>query len=441
MEVFILKKYLKVISAFLITLLVLVGCGSTQEEENEASSSNGRVEIDFWYGLGSIAGQTMENIINDFNESQDQYVVTGVQQADYDTTWQAVQAGLAAGEAPAVFLNTTAVIQNYGGADGILADLSDLYDSDEFAGDELLEVFSEPAMVEGKPYAVPAYGTTQVIYYNTQVLEDAGLNPDDVYSSWENVATASRDMIDKAGTNKGHMLMYGPDNLVDLALSNNGLILSEDGTEVLINSPEWVEAWDFAREQIHGTENMGIISSGQGWEYWYSTIDTVMTGNSGSYTGSSGDRGDLDFSFIDAAPQPGLNGNDAAPTAGAHYMLVPEMTQDAEKEAAKAWINYFASQEVQANWSMTIGYVPIRSSVEEVEEYATFVSENPYANVAFEQALTATPSFIDPTNGQITDALSIAADKVELQNVSAQEALDEAQAIAQAALDQVIESQ
>lgn len=440
MEEFILKKYLKVISAFLVTLLVLVGCG-TEQEGNQASSSNGPVEIDFWYGLGSIAGQTMENIIKDFNESQDKYIVTGVQQADYDTTWQAVQAGLAAGEAPAVFLNTSTIIQNYGGAEGILTDLSDLYDSDEFAGDELLEVFKNPAMVEGKPYAVPAYGTTQVIYYNKQILEEAGLDPDEVYSTWENIADASRVMIDKAGTNKGHMLMYGPDNLVDLALSNNGLILSEDGTEVLINSPEWVEAWDFARNHIHDTGNMGINSSGQGWEYWYATIDTVMTGNSGSYTGSSGDRGDLDFSFIDAAPQPGLNGNDAAPTAGAHYMIVPEMISDAEKEAAKAWINYFASQEVQANWSMTIGYVPIRSSVEKVEEYTTFISENPYANVAFEQALIATPAFTDPTNGQIIDALEIAADKVELQNVPAQEALDEAQAIAQAALNEVLESQ
>lgn len=435
-----MKKKIKIVLAFITTLFVLVGCGSNGNEGND-TSSNGPVKIEFWYGLGSIAGQTMENIIQDFNDSQDEFEVTGVQQADYDTTWQAVQAGLAAKQAPAIFLNSDTVIQNYGGVDGVLADLTDLYESEEFASDDLLEVFKEPVMVEGKPYAMPAYGTTQVIYYNTKVLEEAGLNPDEVYSSWENIADASRVMIDESGTDKGHMIMYGPDNLVDMALSNNGKILSDDGTEVLINTPEWIEAWDFARDHIHNTENMGVISSGQGWEYWYSTIDTVMTGTSGSYTGSSGDRGDLDFSFIDAAPQPGLNGNDAAPVAGAHYMMVPAITEEAEREAAKAWMTYFSSPEVQANWSMKIGYVPTRSSVEEVEEYATFVSENAYANVAFEQALTATPSFIDPTNGLIIDALTIAADKVELQNISAQEALDEAQAIAQEALDEILDNQ
>ena len=46
-----------------------------------------------------------------------------------------------------------------------------------------------------------------------------------------------------------------------------------------------------------------------------------------------------------------------------------------------------------------------------------------------------TSALIDPTGGKILDALKIAADQVELENVPAQEALDEAQATAQEALD------
>ena len=44
----------------------------------------------------------------------------------------------------------------------------------------------------------------------------------------------------------------------------------------------------------------------------------------------------------------------------------------------------------------------------------------------------------DPTNGAVKDALKIAADKVEIEGISAQEALDEAQAAAQAALDEAL---
>ena len=45
--------------------------------------------------------------------------------------------------------------------------------------------------------------------------------------------------------------------------------------------------------------------------------------------------------------------------------------------------------------------------------------------------------FADNKDGEIYDALKIAADKVELEGVSAQEALDEAAKTAQAALDKV----
>ena len=43
----------------------------------------------------------------------------------------------------------------------------------------------------------------------------------------------------------------------------------------------------------------------------------------------------------------------------------------------------------------------------------------------------------DPTGGKVMDALSIAADKVEIEGISAKEALDEAQKTAQKALDSV----
>lgn len=53
---------------------------------------------------------------------------------------------------------------------------------------------------------------------------------------------------------------------------------------------------------------MRIHSGGQGWEYWYKTIDDVMKGQAAGYTGSSGDQGDLDFSVVSAMEQPGWAG-------------------------------------------------------------------------------------------------------------------------------------
>lgn len=73
----------------------------------------------------------------------------------------------------------------------------------------------------------------------------------------------------------------------------------------------------------------------------------------------------------------------------------------------------------------------------EVPEYKAFLADNPAYAVPFEQAQFGLPDFIDPTNGKIMDALAIAADEVELQNIDAKTALTKAQKAAQEALDKV----
>lgn len=440
-----MKKVSKLLVLVMLSfLLVLTACSQSAQEarqegtksesagESASGDSSDVVEIQFWYGLGSVAGETMESIIADFNASQDKVRVTGVQQGDYAETFQKVQAAIAAGQPPAVFIGSN--VQRHAPA-GILEDLTPYMD-ERTPIEDYLEVFMADNTYDGKVYAMPAYGTTQVMYYRKDLMAEAGIDPKVAYASWENLAEASKEIQSK-GLAWGHLPMWGFENLRDLAFSNGGQMLSDDGKTVMINSPEWVEAWDFVRKMIFEDKTAKIESGGQGWEYWYRTIDNVMNGEAMGYTGSSGDKGDLDFSIIDSAPQPGLNGNPGKPIAGGHSLLVPAAASEEQKKAAFDWIAYFTSPEVSAKWSMKIGYIPIRKSALEVEEYKKFIEENPYANVPYEQALTATPNFTDPTNGKIHDALSIAADKVELQNIPAQEALDEAARVAQEALDEV----
>ena len=163
--------------------------------EEKTADSKGRTEIQFWYGLGSVAGETMEEIIKEFNESQDKVKVVGVQQADYNETFQKVQAAIAAKEPPAVYIGSNIELRV---KDGMLADLTKYMD-DRTPIDDYLEVFMKPAMVDDKVYGFPAYGTTQVIYYRKDILEKAGLDPKDVYSTWENTFKYSKEIIEKNG--------------------------------------------------------------------------------------------------------------------------------------------------------------------------------------------------------------------------------------------------
>lgn len=434
-----LKRLLSLFAV--VSLLLLGGCSDAAKEslesdskkEDSSSDSSEVVEIEYWYGLGSVAGETMQSIIDDFNASQDKVKVTGVSQASYGDTAQEIQSALAAGNAPAVYI----VDGTYDAAtEGFLEPMDDL-PTDVINPEDYLEVFWSQGEVDGERYSIPAYGTTQVMYYRSDILEEAGVDPEEMYSSWENVRKYSEQLIADGKVEQGHLPMYGSGNMIDIALSNGGKVFSDDGKEVLINSPEWVEAWEFMQAGITD-EVWHVNSGGQGWEYWYNTIDEVMTGKASGYTGSSGDKGDLDFEIIGSIEQPGLAGNDPAPTAGALQFGIPKGTEEAEKQAAYEFIAYFTSPEVQSKWSQKIGYIPVNNKTPDDEEYAKFLEENPAYAVPYNQALHATPSIIDPTGGQIMDAINIAVDKVQLEGVDPQTALDEAQEKAQAALDEFL---
>jgi multiple sugar transport system substrate-binding protein len=229
--------------------------------------------------------------------------------------------------------------------------------------------------------------------------------------------------------------------MMDAVFSKGGSVLSEDGKTVLIDSPEWVETWEMFRKWIHEDQIMRIHSGGQGWEYWYKTIDDVMKGNAAGYTGSSGDQGDLDFTQLAAMEQPGWKGvgdGKGKPVAQGIMAGIPAKASKEQQAAAFKWLTYFSNTENTAFWSMNTGYIAVRQSALDDPAFKAYSEANPQSRIPLMQASHASKPFIDPTGGKITDALTIAADKVQISNVPAAEALKEAKEVAQKALDAVM---
>ena len=102
-------------------------------------------------------------------------------------------------------------------------------------------------------------------------------------------------------------------------------------------------------------------------------------------------------------------------------------------------MKFFTNPDNQAAFSIATGYVSVRASARENEEYKAYSEEHPEILVPLSQSEHASVRPIDPTDGEIYDALAPAADKVELEGISAEEALSEAAEIAQKALDKVNE--
>ncbi|WP_321993459.1 ABC transporter substrate-binding protein [Clostridium butyricum] len=440
-----MNKFIKkVCVAGLISVITgsMMACGTkTENKVAEATkTSDGKIQIEYWYGLGGKLDENMQKIVRDFNSSQDKYEVKPIAQDDYDTTYKNLQAAISAKKTPALALLEPDKQYTLGSKD-LLTDINEISSKDsEYNSDNYLSAFIEPGKQDGKQYAFPIYGTTQLLYYNTKAFKDAGINEDSL-KTWSGLADAASKLVKKDGDEVsfyGWEPMKGPDNLVDAALSNGGQVLSDDKTKVMINSDEWVEAWDSFRKWIHEDKIMRIHSGGQGWQYWNDTVADAMEQKTAGYTGSAGDQGDLDFNILSAYEQPAFKeGKESKPVAEARFLVIPKNVSDEEKQGAYEFIKYFTSPKVNAEWSIASGYIAVNKESPNDPAFKEYVSDKPYALVPTLQAAHASQAFIDPTGGKISDALKIAADKVEIENVPAKEALDEAQKTAQKALDSV----
>lgn len=424
----------------------VVGCTSLFS----ANTSNGPEKIVFWHGLGGSLGEGLHAIIDAFNAQQDQYVVEPVVIGSYSEIDERLQAAFAANNAPALVAGGSHEMFY---SRGLVAYFED-YMPKEYDVNDIVGGFKEAAYRDGKMAFAPAYGTSQVLYYNKAVLNEVGKTSKDL-ATWQKIAGLSNQVIGME-TGQGTLdfvwePMWGQGNIADMASSNGGTFLSEDGNTVTINSPEWVEVLEQVRIWLHDEKIMRIHSGGQGWEYWYKTMDDWVYGKALGYTGSPGDYV-IALEAVENAVsegvkndfavthQPGWKNNPPRPYFSSLMYYIPNSRNvtESQRKGAAEFINFATNTQNTAEFAMASGYAAVRNSVLELDAYKTYLSKNPDADAALKQIdLYAVPAFIDPTGGAIISALSEAVDRVQIENVSAQLALDEAQATAQRALDQV----
>jgi len=448
-----MKKLLTLFMVVSLFVSVLAGCSRGEGNTVKVTKEGEKIVVPFINGVGGSLADRLDKIVMEFNESQDKYVVKTTKAGNYDESYQKLQSGFAANNQEAIALLGSDVIQNYINKDLVVPIDTFINNDKELKIENYGKGFVSQATVDGKIYGIPLYGTTQILYYNKKVLEENGFTTDDL-KTWEGLEKVA-EKVSKRDENgnvqyAGWMPIWGTTNLIDSVRSAGGNVLSEDGTKVLINDETWVNVWEKYRTWLHEDKIMNIHTGGTGWEYWDNTIIDFVEGKTLGYTGSSGDQGFVYKSLgegmdeaerlatFGAVPQPGWGDHKPAPKLEAYFFTLTRNIDPEVAQGAYEFMKFATTTEKTAEWSMETGYIPVQNNVTDYEPYAEFVKKQPQALVPLEQANEYGVSpFIDPTGGKIYDALDIAKDKVEIEGISAKEALDEAATIAQQELDKV----
>ena len=145
-----------------------------QDEAVQEQIPDGKtVEIEFWYGFGGKQAEILEEIIADFNASQDEVAVTGVSHSSYNETNQMLQAAIASGDVPACYLSDPVAAARFAQR-GLLQYLDDYIAADAtFDKEDIIDVFLDYCRdEEGRVYSLPVWGSTQVIYYRKDMFEE-----------------------------------------------------------------------------------------------------------------------------------------------------------------------------------------------------------------------------------------------------------------------------
>ncbi|MDB5622615.1 MAG: hypothetical protein JWR39_1178 [Devosia sp.] len=271
---------------------------------------------------------------------------------------------------------------------------------------------------EDKLWAIPYRIETHAIIYNKADFVAAGLDPANPPQTWEEFAAAAKAMT-KDGKS-GFAITGGGEvgNTIFRSLPfiwmAGGGIISEDGTEVLVNSPETVKAvtyyTDFFKNGISpsstlendGTANRRLFIA-----------ETVSMYQSGQFDVNSirQENPNIDIGVM-TIPHP--EGADTAAILGGWSLVVP--TDAKNPEEAKTFIGFLGEAENQAVLTDTF---PARVSAMEAERF-----QDPILNVFKEMLPFGRPVPVHPNWVQITQAYFDGIQRILLGDEDVQTAMD-----------------
>ncbi len=357
-----------------------------------AGAAHAQTEITFWHAMGGDLGETVNELAEQFNASQDDYALTPVFKGTYEEALTAGIAAFRAGEHPNILQVFDAGAATVIGAEGATIPVQDLLTDNGVAFDienYISGVRYFYADSDGKMIGMPFNSSAPVLYYNKDALAEAGVEVPETYEDIAEIAPA----LKEAGyTALSASLLpwtmtenfYSRHNL-PFATNDNGFG-GVEGTEILIDQPEikmhfenlksWVDAGYYEYFGAGWGDNQTPFEQGK---------VAMWLGSSGSFGGLS--ALDLPFEFS-STYLPYWESVTTEPTQtfiGGAALFAMSGKSEEENKATAAFFEFLTKPETQVFWHKETGYVPITEAAYELAKSEGFYDEQPAAELGIEQ--------------------------------------------------------
>ncbi len=454
-----MKKLLALLLA-LVMALSLVACGSTSEEpaaddaaeEPAASDSTGEdtaeeasgevVTIDVWHSMEGTNGEAFEAMVAAFNEGAGKelgiYANSVFQGSDCASKLKTLIQTNDIANMPDVCLIYGAslpVVAEYEGT--VPVDTMYGTGSASLSKEDIVASTAQTYTYQGTQVCMPFNSSTILLYYNVDAFNEVGLDPENPPATMDELIAACEKLTVKDGS--GNVTRYGLNlkisryemvNLIgnqgaegtyfaDNASGRDGLINEITSTDEMLNV---YKAW----EKLAATGGLKYVYDNQNEEFatGISAMTIMSSARIGSVTKLTTDSG-MNWAV---AYLPDVNEGDAGGTCvGGASLVMFDNGGEAEKAAAWEFIQYAASAETQATWSMATGYLPVNLGTKGVEAFAEHLANTPALQTAIAQFESSNPNVQEPVmmmQGSVDEVITEASTNIAEGTMTAEEATE-----------------
>ena len=410
-----------------------------------------KTEISWWHAMTGANAEVVTKIASDFNASQEEFEVVPVFKGTYPETLNAGIAAFRARQAPdiiQVFDVGTGVMMSAEGAikpvAEVLTEAGATFDKSQYLPG-IVAYYSKP---DGTMLSFPYNSSSPILFYNKDVFEKAGLDPDTPPKTWNEVWDAAKKIKASGAAPCGytstwltwiHLENFAAWNDVPYGTSENGL--AGPDVDLEINAPIFVNHFqaiaDLAKD---GTFKYGGRTS--------EAKNIFLSGECGILTESSGGLGDIVKSGMNygigqlpydsdapGAPQNTIPG-------GASLWVFGGKSAEEYKGVA-AFFEYLSQTGVQEYLHQTSGYLPVTMAAYEATRASGFYDNNTGRETPITQMMGKAPT--ENSKGvrlvnlpQVRDIENEEFEKMLAGQQTAQQALDNAAARGNAAIQSAL---
>ena len=359
-------------------------------------AATGPVEVEFWHAMTASNEETLNEMVADYNASQDAVEVTAVFTGSYDETLDRYLNGLRSGELPQVVQLEETTLQTMIDSGSTVPAAACVAASDYDTSDLLPSVLGQ-FEVEGTLWPMPFNVSNPVFYYDRNDFTAAGLDPDAPPATLDEMLEMGQAIVDAGAAEQAMSLEVQPwypeqwSSMAGQELVDNTNGRDARAETATVDNEVMVEIFQWVRDMVDNdlVFNVGRNPSGADHFFALASGDAAFTIGTSGALGSVYDA--LDSGTVETdvdigiGPLPGPVAAGPTSAGGAALSIVANESSDEQIAATWDFVQWLVAPEQQARWHVNTGYIPISFAASEDAAVQELWAERPGYQVAYEQ--------------------------------------------------------